>query len=298
MNLKNIFKVFKSYFLITVGLLFYTLAWTVFIIPNSMVGGGVTGISAVIHYCTGFPVSYSFFIINALLLVVAIKVLGRGFGMKTVYAIFATTILLRVTPELIPADLIEEIAVNNGRLLSAIIGGLLSGFGVAITFAQGGSSGGTDIVALIVNKYRAVAPGRIILALDIIIIASSLIVPSDGTWGGRIATVIYGYIVSGVFSTTVDMIGSGNKQSVQIFIFSKKYAEIADGISNTLHRGATLLTGMGWHTKQDVNILMVVTRKNDTNFVLSLIKSIDPTAFISVGSIMGVYGQGFEQIKK
>lgn len=298
MTAKKILSTAKSYLIITIGLLLYTASWTIFIIPNQMVGGGVTGIGAIINYWTGFQVSYSYFIINSVLLLISLKVLGPNFGVKTVFAMVVTTIFLRVLPEVISQDFIQEIALKNGKLLCAIIGGAVTGFGVAMTFSQGGSSGGTDIVALMINKYRAVAPGRIILAIDIIIIASSLLLPSDGTWGGRIATVIYGYVVSGVFSVTVDLINSGNKQSVQVFVFSQKYAEIADTISERLHRGTTILKGTGWYTKNDVNVVMVITRKNDTNFLLSLIKSIDPGAFISVGSVMGVYGQGFEQIKK
>lgn len=298
MNATKILSVVKTYGIIVVGLLLYTSAWTVFILPNQIVGGGVTGISAMIEYLTGFPISYSYFLINAALLLLALKVLGRGFGVKTVFAMTVASIFLRVLPSVIDADFIREISLNNGKLLSAVCGGAISGLGVALTFSQGGSSGGTDIVALMINKYRAVSPGRIILFIDIIIIASSLILPSDGTWGGRIATVVYGYITSGVFSITVDLISSGSKQSVQAFIFSRKYAEIADKVSSELHRGATLLKGVGWYTKQDVNVVMVITRKHDTNLLLSIVKSIDPNAFISVGSVMGVYGQGFEQIKK
>lgn len=295
---RKILSTIRSYGIITVGLFLYTFAWTVFIIPNQMVGGGVTGISAIIQYLTGFDVSYSYFIINTVLLVIAMKVLGSGFGVKTIFAMLVSTIFLRFLPELISQDFIQEISIENGKLLCAMIGGAISGFGVALTFSQGGSSGGTDIVALIINKYRAISPGKVIMTIDILIIASSLFLPSDGTWGGRIATVLYGYVVSGVFSVTVDMVTSGTKQSIQVFIFSRKYAEIADAVSTEFHRGTTLLKGIGWHTKQDINVVVTITRKHDTNALLTLIRSIDPDAFISVSSVMGVYGKGFEQVKK
>lgn len=298
MNLKKLFGAIKSYAIITLGLVIYTTAWTVFIIPNGMVGGGITGISAIIQYCTGFPVSYSYFLINCLLLLIALKVLGYGFGVKTIFAMVVTAIMLKILPILIQPEFIQEIAIRNGRLMSAIIGGGLSGFGVALTFGQGGSSGGTDIIALMINKYRAISPGKIILYLDIFIIASSLITPGDGTWASKIATVIYGYVTAGVFSVTMDIVTSGSKQSVQIFIFSKKHTEIADRISTQMHRGVTVLDGQGWYTKEQSRILMVITRKTDTNIILNLIKEEDPQAFISVGSVMGVYGKGFEQIKK
>lgn len=278
--------------------MFYALAWVVFIIPNNLVGGGVTGIAAIIQYCTGFPVSYSFFIINALLLLVALKILGKGFGFKTVFAIIVDTIFLRFLPEIVPASFIQEFALENGKLLCAIFGGAISGLGIAITFNQGGSTGGTDIVALIINKYRAISPGKIIVGLDLIIIASSLIVPSDGDWGHKIVTVLYGYLVAGVCSWSLDFVLSGNKQSVQIIIFSKNFADIADLITSSTGHGVTVLNGQGWYTKEEGKLLMTIVRKNETNEILGIIRKADPTAFVSVGNVTGVYGKGFDVIKK
>ncbi|MBQ0025309.1 MAG: YitT family protein [Bacteroidales bacterium] len=298
MTVTKVLSVVKSYGIITFGLLLYCLAWTIFIIPNRMVGGGVTGACAILEYCTGFPVSYSFIIINVVLLIIAMKLLGGGFGAKTIYAMFVTALFLGVLPKIISPDFIREMTQENGRLLCAILGGAMSGVGVALTFMQGGSSGGTDIIALIVSKYRAVAPGRVILLCDIVIIASSLIVPTDGPFATRIATVIYGYMTSIMFSATIDVINSASKQSVQVFIFSKKYEELADKICKDLHRGTTVLNGTGWFTKQNVNVLMVIARKHDTNSLLSLVKMVDPNAFVTVGSVMGVYGQGFDEIKQ
>lgn len=288
----------KSYAIITVGLLFYALSWTIFIIPHHLVGGGVTGISAVIQYCTGFHVSYSFFLINALLLLIALKVLGPAFGVKTVYAMVVTTLLLRFTPMVIPEEFIQIIAIENGKLLSVILGGCLSALGISLTFSQGGSSGGTDIIALMINKYRAISPGRILLILDIFIIGSSLIVPTDGSWGERFANLVYGYVMAGVFSYTLDLFVSGSKQSVQILIFSKKFDKIADRITNDIHRGVTALSGKGWYTKTESTVLVVIARKHELKFLLNLIKEEDPQAFLSVGSVTGVYGSGFDVIKK
>lgn len=298
MEKKKVLSTLKSYAIITLGLILYVVAWTVFIIPHHLVGGGVTGISAVIQYCTGFHVSYSFFIINTILLLIALKVLGPAFGVKTVYAMVVTTILLRVAPMLIPEDFIQIIAIENGKLLSVILGGALSALGISLTFSQGGSSGGTDIIALMINKYRAISPGRILLILDIFIIGSSLIVPTEGSWGQRIANLVYGYVMAGVFSYALDLFVSGSKQSVQILIFSKKYEKIADRITNELHRGVTSLDGKGWYTKDDATVLVVVARKHELKFLLNLIKEEDPQAFLSVGSVTGVYGTGFDVIKK
>ena len=288
----------KSYAIITLGLVLYVLAWVVFIIPHQLVGGGVTGISAVIQYCTGFHVSYSFFIINGILLLIALKVLGPAFGVKTVYAMVVTTLLLRFLPMVIPQEFIQIIALDNGKLLSVIIGGMLSALGISLTFSQGGSSGGTDIIALMITKYRAISPGKILLILDIFIIGSSLIVPTEGSWGVRVANLVYGYLMAGVFSVSLDLFVSGSKQSVQVLIFSKNYEKIADRITSEVHRGVTALEGKGWYTKTESTVLVVVARKSELKVLLTLIKEEDPQAFLSVGSVTGVYGYGFDVIKK
>jgi uncharacterized membrane-anchored protein YitT (DUF2179 family) len=298
MEKSKFLETFKSYAIITLGLVFYVLAWVVFIIPHQLVGGGVTGISAVIQYCTGFNVSYSFFIINGVLLLIALKVLGPSFGVKTIYAMVVTTLLLRFMPFVIPEEFIRIIALENGKLLSVIIGGTLSALGISLTFSQGGSSGGTDIIALMITKYRAISPGKILLILDVFIIGSSLIVPTEGSWGVRVANLVYGYIMAGVFSVALDLFVSGSKQSVQIFIFSKNYEKIADRITSDVHRGVTALNGKGWYTKTESTVLLVIARKPELKVLLNLIKEEDPQAFISVGSVSGVYGSGFDVIKK
>jgi uncharacterized membrane-anchored protein YitT (DUF2179 family) len=298
MDKNKFLATFKSYAIITLGLVFYVLAWVVFIMPHQLVGGGVTGISAVIQYCTGFNVSYSFFIINGVLLLIALKVLGPSFGVKTIYAMVVTTLLLRFLPMVIPQEFIQIIALDNGKLLSVIIGGTLSALGISLTFSQGGSSGGTDIIALMITKYRAISPGKILLILDVFIIGSSLIVPTEGSWGVRVANLMYGYIMAGVFSVALDLFVSGSKQSVQIFIFSKNYEKIADRITSDVHRGVTALQGKGWYTKTESTVLLVIARKPELKLLLNLIKEEDPQAFISVGSVSGVYGYGFDVIKK
>ncbi len=294
---KKILNGIKEYTIITFGLLLYTLGWVVFLIPNGLVGGGVTGISAIIYYATGFPVSYSFLIINAVLLSIALKILGRSFGVKTIFAIFVATIFLDVLPGFIPQELINDISIGNGKLLSAIIGGALAGVGIATTFTQGGSTGGTDIIALIINKYRNVSPGRIILLLDIIIIASSIVIPSEESLGLRLAIIIYGYVLISVTSYTVDLVLSGARQSIQIFIFSRKYEEIADRITE-MGRGVTVINAQGWFTKSEGKLLMLIVRRTESNYVYKVVREIDRDAFLSVGNVMGVYGKGFDQMKK
>ena len=183
------------------------------------------------------------------------------------------------------------------------MGGILSGVGIGVSISQGGSTGGTDIVALIVNKYRNVSPGRMILLIDVVIMLSSLLVPSympDGSlmpWADKITTVVYGFILVTVSSTVVDLYLSGSRQSVQVFVFSQKYEQIADAITHDFHRGVTVLDGKGWYTKNSVQVLMIITRKTDLGVLLKYINSVDSNAFISVASVTGVYGKGFDMIK-
>lgn len=294
----SIWSILKEYVIITLGLMLYVSAWSVFLLPNNMVGGGVSGMGAIIQYATGFKISYTYFIVNAILLAVALKILGKSFGAKTVFAVIVTTVLFRVIPDIIPSDFINEFAHENGRLTCALFGGALSGLGIAITFTQGGSSGGTDIIALIINKYRSISPGSVIVALDVLIISSTLLIPSAGSFGNRMATVIYGFVTSGVFSYTLDLFLNGNKQCVQIMVFSRKYAEIADAITNEAHRGVTAIHSEGWYTHTESEIVTVVARKQESSQILRIIKKVDDTAFVSVNNVSGVFGKGFEQIKK
>ncbi|MBQ3174356.1 MAG: YitT family protein [Bacteroidales bacterium] len=309
-DFKSLLGGIKTYLIITIGLLCYALGWDVFLIPNGMVGGGVTGIAAVLLYAFNIPVSVSFFVINLVLLLIALKVLGKGFGLKTVYAIVVTSIFFELLPIYLSETFIQEVAISNGKLLCAIFGGVVSGLGIGLCFSQGGSTGGTDIVALMITKYRNISAGKIILIIDIFIIASSLLLPAKeihdaagnliGTesTGMRLATVLYGYILIMACSYTIDLFVSGTKQSLQVFIFSKKYGDIADSIISDIGRGVTLIDAQGWYTKQESKIVMVVVRKTDINMIYKIVKSIDKDAFMSVGSVTGVYGKGFDQIKK
>lgn len=306
MNKKSILTIFKEYSLITLGILLYVTGWAVFLVPNNLVGGGVSGVASIIQYGTrGFiKIGTTYFVINAILLVIALFTLGKSFGGKTVFAVILASIGLNVFQDLIPAEIIQTLAVDNGKLMSTIMGGIMVGVGIGLTMSQGGSSGGTDIIALIVNKYRNVSPGRMILLMDVVIILSSMLVPSytaDGAllpWTEKVTTVVYGFILVMVNSTVIDLYLSGSRQSVQVFILSKKYEQIADTITHELRRGVTVLDGKGWYTKHSTEVLMVITRKTDLSILLRAIKSIDPDAFLSVSSVTGVYGKGFDQIKE
>ena len=319
---KSFWTVVKEWALVTLGILIYVTGWALFLMPNNLVGGGVSGISSMIQYATGgaIQMGYSYFVLNAILIILAVVVIGMGFGAKTIYAIILASVGLRFLPDLIPTEIIQTLALQNGKLMSTLCGGLMAGIGIGMSISNGGSTGGTDIIALIYTKYRNVSPGKVILYIDFVIILSSLLIPSivpdldpatgkqligpDGEplthlmpFSEKVTTVIYGLILVTVNGRVIDSYLSGSQQSVQLFILSKHYAEIADSITHDLHRGVTVLDGKGWYTKEPAEVLMVITRKTDVNLFLRQIKAIDPNAFLSVSSVNGVYGRGFEAIK-
>lgn len=304
LNSKKVLTGIKEYTLITIGMLSYVLAWTIFLAPNQLVGGGVTGISSIIQYATGgfIKMGTSYFVINVALLIVALFTLGKNFGVKSVYAIVLASVGLNVFQDIIPMDFIQQLALNNGKLMSTIMGAIMVGFGIGINMSQGGSTGGTDIIVLIINKKHNVSPGRVLLVIDAVIILSSLFVPSYDSAGvlvpfvEKITVVVYGFILVAIVSVVLDYTIQGSKQSVQLFVLSKKYVEIADMVTGLSH-GVTVLDGKGWYTKENAEVLMIVTRKYDLNLLLREIKRIDPQAFLSVSSVTSVYGKGFETIK-
>lgn len=305
MKNKSVLVVIKEYALITLGILIYVVGWSVFLVPNNLVGGGVSGIASIVQYATQgtIKIGYTYFALNAILLIIALFILGKSFGGKTVYAIILASVGLNLLQGVIPEEITQILAVDNGKLMSTIMAGIMVGVGVGMSMSQGGSTGGTDIIALIINKYHNVSPGRMILFLDVFIILSSLLVPSYTAtgelvaWPEKITTVVYGFLLVVICSTVLDLYISGSKQSVQLFILSSKHTEIADAIVHDLHRGVTVLNGKGWYTKQDTEVIMVLTRKADLNVMLRYIKSIDPDAFLSITSVTGVYGKGFDTYK-
>lgn len=315
-------RTIKEWAFVTLGILVYVTSWSIFLMPNNLIGGGVTGISSIIQYATGgrIQMGYTYLVLNAILLAVAFYTIGMGFGAKTIYAILLASVGLRILPEVMPLEIINTLALQNGKLMSTLMGGILAGIGIGMSISNGGSTGGTDIIAIIYTKHHNVSPGKVILVLDFIIICSSLLIPSvvtdtdpvsgavlldaDGNpvthlmpFADKVTTVVYGLILVTVNSYVMDMYISGSKQSVQLFILSEKYKEIADAISMGFHRGVTVLNGQGWYSKKESHVLMVLTRKSDLNTLLRAIKTIDPVAFLSVSSVNGVYGKGFDSIK-
>ena len=280
-----VWSIIRTYGIITIGLFINALSWTAFLIPSEIVGGGVTGASTLVFFATGFPVAITFLLVNVLLIILGIKNLGFGFGVKTVYGIVVLSAFLGLLQQLITQPVVDD------RFMSAIIGGILGGVSIGMVFTQGGSTGGTDIIAMIINKYRNISHGRLILLMDVVVISSSYLVFRS------IEVLVYGFVAMAVTSYSIDMLLMGHRRSVQLFIFSKHHEKIAETIASEIGRGVTLLYGKGWYTKEDTSVLLVVVKRYESSGVFRAVKEIDPKAFITVGSVMGVYGQGFDQIK-
>ena len=308
-----VFRTIWEHLAIAFGLLCYAWGWQFFLNPHEVVGGAVTGLATVIMYGTrgilpdtiqnffdmlgmasqggGIPVSFTFFLINGILLIMSIRIFGWQFSLRSIFGVIMLTIWLWIPfPELY----IKAFGTAFPKFdifPSVIMAGILTGFGLALTFVNNGSSGGTDIVAKIINKYKDVSLGRALMLSDVAIIFSAILLPES-----TLEKVIYGLIVMVISTQTVDMYINSLRQSVQFFIFSKKYAEIADAITFQAHRGVTVMDGQGWYSKEPVKVITVMARRNESTQIFKLIKDIDPDAFISQSAAIGVYGRGFDPI--
>ncbi len=290
----NIGRLLKEYGLIHLGCMIYAFAWSAIVEPAGGIGGGASGLALLTQYATGgaLPMGIGYIIINVILIALALLIVGRNFGIKTIWGIASIAIWLNLFKVILPP---EMLGLEHDKLLSAILAGVLCGIGVGLCFLQGGSTGGTDIVAMIINKYRRVSYGRVVMVSDFAIIGSSyFIYQANSDFDNPLAMIIYGYVMVAVFSYTVDTVLAGTKQSSQVFVFTKHHEQIARVITHDLHRGVTILDGTGAYTGQPSKMLVVLCRKVETNNILRVVREYDPDAFVSVGSVMGVYGKGFE----
>ena len=289
MKQNKILAVLWDYFLMTVGSVVFCLAWTSFIIPNGLASGGLTGLCTIIQYATAgaIPVGWSYPIINIFLLILGFLVLGKAFGFKTIYVIGLTSVLFDLFPRFPELEVMMD-----EKILVALVGAAMESVGLGLVLLRGGSSGGTDIIAMLINKYWPVSPGRVYLITDLFIISSLLMVPDKG-----LVDLIYAYLIMLGFSFGVDYVLLGNKSTVQILIFSSKYEDIAEYLINQAKRGVTALNSVGWYSQQESRVLLVIVRKFQMNEILSAVKEIDRAAFVSVSSAMSVFGEGFEEVK-
>ena len=291
----------KDYLCIAFGLLLYTIAFTVFLMPYQIVAGGVTGLSAIIYYATGFHLENTYIIINSLLLIVALKILGWKFLMKTIFAIFTLYFMLMFAQEIIPKQengLPFKLMGEGQDFMSMIIGCVVTGIALATVFMNNGSTGGTDIIAASVNKYHPnVTLGNVLITVDFCIIGSCMFFPQFGTYIERAHKVMFGFCVMAMENYVLDYFMNARRQSVQFLIFTQKWQEIANAIGTQMDHGVTILDGHGWYTGQNIKVLCILAKKRESINIFRLIKMIDPNAFVSQSSVIGVYGEGFDEMK-
>lgn len=277
----------KSHIIITLAIFVSAIGWTGFLIPNNMLGGGVTGLSTIIYWLTDIPAGIMIFVLNAILILIAFKSLGRRFAFSTIYSVIVTSVMFYFLQEYFgDTPLIED------KFLAVVLGAGLNGVACGFIFLEGSSTGGTDVIVMMINKYRNVTLGRLSLFINVAIISCSYFVFRD------LELLIYSYVGLMITSYTIDLTMNGSKQSVQMFIFSSNPKEIADRVGEEVRRGVTMIKGTGWYSKKESDIVMVVVRKTESQRVIRIVKMLDPDAFVSVNTVMGVYGKGFEIMKK
>ena len=276
----------KSYLGMFFGMLIYNFGLVAFIIPSQLVSGGFTGLGMILFYVSGIPVGVTIFVSNIILMAIAYKMMGWKFVKQSFIGVTMVSVMLIVMQKFITAPLVE------GELfMNALIGGALTGVGLGIVFNFGGNTGGTDIISLIVSKYKNISPGRVSMYCNAIVIALLYIVYRD------IEKIVFGMVVMWVFSYVLDVTLNGNRQSYQFMVISPKYKEIGNAMVNDIGRGVTALPAKGWYNKSETEILMIIAHRREKARILKTIKDIDPQAFLSVSRVEGVYGRNFEVIK-
>lgn len=279
----------KDYFFIVIGILIYAIGYTAFILPEQVVMGGVSGISALLYYATKIPAGLSILVLNILLLVISIKAISRQFAIRTIIGVGIISVLIGFFQPFF--EKFPIITAGEERFMHVIIGGLMSGAGLGIVFAHNGSTGGTDVLVALLNKHFRMSFGRAMQTIDICIICSSYFLFHSTE------VIVFGIAFTLIASVACDYIINGSRQTVQFLIISKRFDAIADAINSQKNRGVTILNGQGWYTKQPIQIVMVLARKYETQEVFNIIKSIDPNALVSQSFCQGVFGEGFDRIK-
>ena len=289
-------KEILDYFWIAFGTLVYIVAFQGFMLPEpTFIGGGTTGISQVIYYVSGgkIPTGLSYFVLNAVLLLLSVKVLGPQFGIKTIYAMCLMSLGLGFAPSVFPSDPVTgySLPLLSEMFSRAVIAGIVAGSGIAITLLHGGSTGGSDIVVMMICKYKYVTPGRLLMFIDGAVILSRMLYNAD------IEPLVYSFVIMGVTTYTLDAFIVGKSSCAQVFIFTEKLQEVTERLEMMIHRGITIIDGEGWFTKKKRKIIMIIVRKSQSEQVLKAAKEIDPSAFISIAPLTGVYGNGFDRLK-
>lgn len=285
---KSIYKTIRDYAIITVAMLMGVIGLNMFLVPNEITMGGTMGIAEIVYWGTGIQTQYTYFAINGVLLIAALKILGWKFCVKTIYGVIVFTLASTVFQWLGGTD---AHLLADQKFMACIVGGVFMGTSVGLGLSAGGSTGGSDVVAAIVHKYRDVSLGHVILFCDLAIITSSYVVLRD--W----EKVLYGYVLLFIVSFCVDYVVNSLRRSVQFFIISDKWHEIGEAINKIADRGCTTLNGNGFYSGKDKKVIFCIAKKSESSFIFDLIDEIDPNAFVAQSAAIGVYGMGFDRVK-
>lgn len=279
----------KDFMFIVFGILLYAIGYTAFILPERVVMGGVAGLSALIYYATNIPAGISIFVLNITLLVIAFSALTKQFVVRTIVGVLLLSLFIGSLQPLFQAFPI--ITAGEDKFMHVLIGGMLSGAGLGVVFSHNGSTGGTDILTVLLTKHFNLSFGRAMQFIDCTIIGSSYLLFHS------METIVYGVVFTLVASFVCDFVVNGSRQTVQFLIISKHYKEIADTINRRVNRGVTVIEGKGWYSKENVEMLVVLSRKYESQDIFAVIKQIDPQAVVSQTFCHGVFGEGFDKIK-
>lgn len=293
----NPWQLLRDYSQLSLGLVIYAVGYSCFLLPYQIISGGLSGIATLIFYSTGFHANYTYFLVNIGLLILAARVMGWRYTVRTIYATALVSLLIGIIQGWLMTigpdgkEVITRI-LGEERFMSCVIGGVMEGLGLALVFVSGGSTGGTDIIASSVNKYWDLTLGRIMIYIDLFIIATSYLLEHS------LETVVVGYVTMFISMNFMDFIINGSRQSVQFTIISNKHEEIAQTISKRVERGVTVLYGEGWWSKEQRKVLLIMAKKYESRRIFQLVHEIDPNAFMSMSNVEGVFGEGFDKIKK
>lgn len=287
-NKGKLLRQLRDYGIITIAMMLGVIGLNLFLLPNEITTGGIMGVASIVYWGTGIPVQNTFFALNGVLLIIALKVLGWHFCAKTIYGVIVFTVGSAILQSVIPQGLH---LLADQKFMACMVGAVFLGISIGMGLSAGGSTGGSDVIAAMIHKYRDVSLGHIILFCDLTIITSSYVVLQD--W----EKVLYGYVLLFVISFVVDHLVNSLRQSVQFFIISDKYQEIGEAINEIADRGCSMLNGSGFFTKKDIKVIFCIAKKSESNFIFELIDEIDPNAFVAQSAVVGVYGQGFDRVK-
>ena len=295
MDSKKVRGLVRDYLVLTLACFIFGFCWECFMIPNEMSAGGFMGLCTILQYATGgfIPAQYSYFVLNTVLIIIAVIAMGIGFGFKTIFCIAMSSLAMGVLSKLtFLHSMPGEFFFMEERVLIPIVAGFFEAVGIGLTIRYGGSTGGTDIIAVMINKYWPIQLSTIFLISDLVICSLLLFLPEK-----NFSDMCYGLEELVTFSLLIDLVVGGKRSSFQLLVFSEQYSKIADHITQVMERGATIIRAQGWFTKQDRNVLLLLVSRKELPEVTKLIKEMDPRAFMSVSATNNVYGEGFEEIK-